>query len=104
MAVREKLTHGKSHCLVALTCSSSKTIYRHEETSIKNIHKTLAFTMIGAASLPSMALDFKFGDGIEGKLSTTLTLGTQRRTDSPNPDWLRTSWTPVAPSSADSSG
>lgn len=53
---------------------------------MKNIHKALALTVLGAASLPSVALDFKLGDGIEGKFNSTLSLGTQIRADSPNPD------------------
>ncbi len=56
--------------------------------------------MIGAASLPSLALDFKLGDGIEGKLSTTLTLGTQLRADSPNPDAYATTPSAFVPGAA----
>lgn len=43
------------------------------------------FTM-GSASLPSMALDFQMGDGVQGKFSGTLSLGTQVRASSPDPD------------------
>ena len=39
-----------------------------------------------AASLPALAVDFKLGEGIEGKFNATLSLGTQVRADSPNPD------------------
>lgn len=53
---------------------------------MNNLHKALALSMLGAATLPSVAADFTLGEGIEGKFDTTLTLGTQIRMDKPSPD------------------
>jgi hypothetical protein len=53
---------------------------------LKRNHKALALLAIGAASLPALAVDFKVGDEIEGKFNGTMTLGSQIRTESPNPD------------------
>ena len=53
---------------------------------MKKIHKALALSVLGAASVPGLAADFKIGDSIEGTFNSTLSLGTQMRTDSPNPN------------------
>ena len=67
---------------------------------MKTIHKALALSVLGAASVPALALDFKIGDGIEGKFNSTLTLGTQIRTDSPNPDAYATTPSAFVPGAA----
>ena len=67
---------------------------------MKNIHKALALSVLGAASLPSVALDFKLGDGVEGKFNSTITLGTQMRTDSPSPDVYATTPSAFVPGAA----
>lgn len=61
---------------------------------MKNINKALALSVISAACAQALAADFKIGDSIEGKFNSTLTLGTQIRSDSPNPDDFAT--TPAA--------
>ncbi|MEO8121524.1 MAG: DUF1302 family protein [Rhodoferax sp.] len=67
---------------------------------MKSIHKALAYSVIGAASLPTLAADFKLGDGIEGKFNATLTLGTQIRAESPHPDAYATTPSAFVPGAA----
>lgn len=67
---------------------------------MNGIHKALTFSVIGAACLPCLAADFKLGDGIEGKFNATVTLGTQIRADSPNPDAYATTPSAFVPGAA----
>lgn len=67
---------------------------------MKYLHKALAFSAIGAASLPGLALDFKLGEDIAGKFNATMTLGTQVRADSPNPDAYATTPSAFVPGAA----
>lgn len=67
---------------------------------MKPIHKALALSAISTACLQAMAADFKIGDGIEGKFNATLTLGTQVRADSPNPDVYATTPSAFVPGAA----
>lgn len=67
---------------------------------MNGIHKALTFSVIGAACLPSLAADFKLGDGIEGKFNATVTLGTQIRADNPNPDAYATTPSAFVPGAA----
>ncbi len=53
---------------------------------MKNIRKTMTFSVMGAACLAAQAADFKLGDSIDGKFNATVTLGTQIRAESPNPE------------------
>jgi len=65
--------------------------------------KPLKLTVTAAcvsAALSAMAADFKLGDGIEGKFNATLTLGSQIRTDSPNPEVYATAPSAVVPGTA----
>ena len=66
------------------------------------IQHAIALSLIGTA-VPSFALDFKPADGIDAKLSGTLTLGTMVRTDSPDPSvysLIPSSIVPSAPTGA----
>lgn len=48
--------------------------------------RQIAAFALASISLPAVAMDFKLGDDVEGKLSATVTAGTMIRTESPDPN------------------
>lgn len=53
---------------------------------MKNTHKALALSVIGAASLQSLAADFKLSDDVTASVKGTATVGTMVRMDDPSPN------------------
>lgn len=60
-------------------------------------HKTWALSAMTLACMQAQAFEFKTENGLEGKISGTLTLGTQIRTKDPSPDAYSAAVSPFVP-------